>query len=676
MPLKHPDTNINEEHVFIALNFVHLYALVSMWQKKYFSLWTQVLLFIFLIITTNLVTAQEYQLSSKDKKAIKYYNNAASYYKNSDYNEAIESLEKCVSQDAKFIEAWLLLGDAYAEVNSKYKAISAYETAISIDSLFFLPVYYFLANLNYEIGEYRKAANLYTYFARQPSVSNDLLLLTYQRLLFARKATELVENPIPGSIQNIGPNVNTSNDEYINYVNTDKDFMMLTRRTATNIQNKGYKEDLYYASRNDSTWENPEPVNLDWREDMNMGSLNLSADGRSMYFTGCYWPSGQGNCDLYVSHKLGSEWLDPENLGDNINTSTWESQPIISSNGKKLFFASKRKGGQGGSDIWMSVKLKNDNWSPPVNLGDSINSPKDEMAPFLHADGKTLFFASNGHPGLGGYDLFISRQDELGQWSLAANIGYPTNSRYNEINIFTSIDGKRSWISSDRANGLGGMDIYSFDNYMEILPRKIMYVEGIVVDKVTKKPLKAEIQITNLSTSELINTTISDSINGSFLLVVFPGIDYAFNISKTGYLFLSENINLKDSIGVGSVKKQFALSPFTKGNQLIMNNVYFKFNQYELLPSSYIELDKLVEILVQYPTSNIEITGHTDSIGNIDYNMELSMKRAVSVGNYLIKNGIEGKRLEFKAMGSSRPVAPNEFEQGRAKNRRTEISIK
>ncbi len=636
------------------------------------------LLTILLFLTSNITDAQEYKLSSKDKKAISYYNHAATHYKNNNHNETIKYLNLSIERDANFIEARLLLGDIYSDLKRYDDAIREYNIALAIDSALFPPVYYFLANIYYKTGEYNNSILNYNKLLKFNSISKELRALATEKLIFADTAFKLISNPVKTNPINIGFPINTSNDEYINYVNTDYDLLMLTKRVKQPaFSSKRYKEDLYYTAHSNASWSVPQVVALRWRDDeRNMGTINFSTDGRTMFFTGCYWPSGKGGCDLYFSERLGNVWLTPHSIGNDINTSTWESQPIISSDSKRLYFASKRSGGKGGSDIWMSIKLKNDTWSPPINLGDSINTTKDEMTPFLHADGKTLFFASNGHPGLGGYDLFISRQDELGRWSLASNVGYPTNSRFNDINIFSSIDGSQSWISSDREGGAGAMDIYVFENYQEILPKKIMYVEGVVIDKVTKIPLKAEVQITNLGTSEIINTTVSDSVTGNFLIVIFPGVDYAFTITKKGYLFFSENINLKDSIGVESIKKIFELSPFAKGNQLIMNNVFFEFNKYELLPSSSIELNKLVELLDQHPTSEIEIIGHTDSIGSADYNMTLSMHRAKSVLNYLISNGIDSERLAYNAMGQSQPVAPNSTEQGRAKNRRTEIVIK
>lgn len=642
---------------------------------------TYILAVLFMLFSTAMNSlSQEYQLSSKNKKAIKYYNVAVNNYTGNNFGAALTNLDKSVDVDPGFLEAWMLIGDIYTDLKSYNEATLAYETALSIDSTFFPPVYYFLGNIYYEKGEYDSSVKSLRTLLRIGTLSDELRLLAEKKLEKASISNNLLSDPNNIDVINIGEPINTINDEYINYVNTDFDLLMLTKRTklpSYQSTSMRYKEELYSSDHIDSLWNTPKLVDLAWRKDgHNMGTINFSTDGRTMFFTGCYWPDNYGSCDLYYSNSVGSKWLEPNNLGATINTSTWESQPIISSDSKKLFFASKRAGGKGGSDIWMSVKLKNNQWSPPINLGDSINTAQDEMAPFLHADGNTLFFASTGHPGLGGYDLFVSRLDELGRWSGAENIGFPANSRYNEINIFSSIDGSISWISSDREGGYGNYDIYYFNNYDRIIPKEVMYVEGLVVDKETGSPLKSKVEITNLRTAEIINTTYSDSVVGNFLIVLFPGVDYAFNISKKGYLFHSENINLEDSIGQKSIKKRFELSPFKSGNQLVMNNIFFEFNKHRLLPSSYIELDKLVNVMVENPEFKIEISGHTDNIGSDSYNMELSGLRAKSVGNYLMEKGVNKDRLIFTAKGSSEPMAANDTEEGRSQNRRTEILIR
>lgn len=633
-----------------------------------------------LLLQVTTFNAQEYKFTTKSKKAIKLYNLAVKNYQNNNYGGALTNLDKSVETDPEFIEAWMLMGDIYTDLNSYKEATFAYEKTLAIDSSFFTPVYYFLGNIYYESGLYKKSETCYLKLLNSSDISPDLRKTAEQKVVVAGISADIVDNASDIEVINIGSPVNTNNDEYINYVNPDYNRLMLTKRTKLDRPNQygmRYLEELYKTDLVDSLWNTPSTVELNWKQKgYNMGTINFSTDGRTMYFTGCYWPDSYGGCDLYYSKSIGASWLDPVNIGNQINTRTWESQPIISSDSKKLFFASKRAGGKGGSDIWMSIKLTNGNWSPPVNLGDSINTSKDEMAPFLHADGHTLFFASTGHPGLGGYDLFVSRADETGQWSNAENIGYPANSRFNEINIFNSIDGKRSWISSDREGGYGNYDIYYFDNYDKVLPQQLMYVEGLVVDKETQQPLSAKVDITNLKTAELVNSTVSDSVTGQFLIVLFPGVDYAFNISKKGYLFYSENINLIDTINQESIKKRFELLPFRSGNSIVMNNIFFEFNEHKLLPKSFIELDKLAKVIKENPEFVIEISGHTDNIGTDDYNMNLSGKRANAVGDYIINKGINKDRLIITAKGSSEPVETNETEEGRARNRRTEILIK
>ncbi|MBT3818342.1 MAG: OmpA family protein [Lentimicrobiaceae bacterium] len=621
--------------------------------------------------------SDEYTYTSQNKKSIKNYNSAVSYYQMGDYQNAINSLNKSIIYDKNFIEAWLLLGDINADLKKYQEAINAYNGAIGIDSTFFPAVYYFLGGIYYEISEYYNSIISLEIFLNTDNISSEIKALANDKLIRAKTAFKLISNPIPVDIISMGYPVNTPNDEYINYVNVDNDLIMFTKRSPSKSSSKRYVEQLYNSKLSDNYWSMPKLVDLSWRNNtLNMGTINFSTDGKTMYFTGCYWPNGFGSCDIYKSGSVGGKWLPPQNMGSTINTATWDSQPIISSDNKRLYFSSKRVGGKGGSDIWMAIKLQSGQWSPPINMGDSINTDRDEMAPFLHADGKTLYFASTGHPGMGGYDLFVSRQDETGIWSKAKNIGYPTNTKANEIIIFSSLDGKRSWISSDREGGMGKYDIYYFDNYKLVEPQEIMYVRGTVIDKETKKPIKSTIEITNITNGETLNTALSDPVTGEFLIVLLPGIDYAFNISSPGYLFYSENINLAtDSTGVSSVNKTFELSPIKSGSQITMNNIFFEFNSSDLLASSYTELDRLVKLL-KASKINIYIIGHTDGIGTIDYNNKLSEKRAISVGKYLISKGINPSRLEYMAKGSTEPIADNSTEEGRAKNRRTEILVK
>ena len=370
--------------------------------------------------------SDEYTYTSQNKKSIKNYNSAVSYYQMGDYQNAINSLNKSIIYDKNFIEAWLLLGDINADLKKYQEAINAYNGAIGIDSTFFPAVYYFLGGIYYEISEYYNSIISLEIFLNTDNISSEIKELASDKLIRAQTAFRLISNPIPVDIISMGYPVNTPNDEYINYVNVDNDLIMFTKRSPSKSSSKRYVEQLYNSKLSDNYWSMPKLVDLSWRNNtLNMGTINFSTDGKTMYFTGCYWPNGFGSCDIYKSGSVGGKWLPPQNMGSTINTATWDSQPIISSDNKRLYFSSKRVGGKGGSDIWMAIKLQSGQWSPPINMGDSINTDRDEMAPFLHADGKTLYFASTGHPGMGGYDLFVSRQDETGIWSQAKKYRLP-----------------------------------------------------------------------------------------------------------------------------------------------------------------------------------------------------------------------------------------------------------
>jgi outer membrane protein OmpA-like peptidoglycan-associated protein len=323
----------------------------------------------------------------------------------------------------------------------------------------------------------------------------------------------------------------------------------------------------------------------------------------------------------------------------------------------------------------MSVKLETGKWSPPVNLGDSINTGGNEMAPFLHADGKTLYYSSDGHDGLGGSDLFISRKDETGQWSKAQNLGSPVNTKYNEINMFVSLDGQMAYLSSDKPGGEGGFDIYEFETNETLRPSLVYFVKGIVKDKETEKPLESEVTLADLSRSLVVDKSISDKQTGEFLMVLQHDIEYAFNISKTNYLFYSDYFNFNDSVNKSSVEKVFYLEPVKSGKSVVLENVFFDFNKSELKPKSFSELNKLLKLLDENPDIKILISGHTDDVGSVDYNMELSEERAKVVFQYLVEKGIASDRLTYKGFGASKPVSDNTSEDGRSRNRRTEIKV-
>lgn len=624
------------------------------------------------------VSAQELEFSTNNKKALKQYKNAESAYKQQNYTGSEAFLKKALRHDPQFIEAWLLIGDVYREMNQPEQALDAFNSAIGIDSSFFPRAYYFTGTLYYQSGDYAASIDQFTHFLAllpEPSPLRKKVMDDLDRSVFAKNA---LDNPIPGTPVNAGSVVNSPNDDYVNYISVDKKELVMTRKEPLGIDQNNrviYSESFYKSVSIENTWQQPDSMKMSWSKGFNLGGMNISVDGRKMYFTGCNWPGGFGSCDLYVSFRSGDEWEQPSNLGTLVNSQWWDSQPFNSANGKQLLFASKRARGKGKTDIWMAIRQADGKWSSPINLGDSINTAGSEMAPFLHPDGKTLYFSSDGRHGLGGYDLFISRKDEAGRWSKAENLGYPLNTRENEINLVVDLNGKKAWISSDRSGGNGKMDIYYMDTYQEMKPQNVSFIRGIVRDEKSKQPISAFVELSNLRTGLNEDSTISDRINGEFLMVLQPGVNYAFNISADGYMLYSENFNLNKQNEPKAVEKTFFLSPVAQGNRITLENVYFELNSAELLVVSFIELDKLLELMNSNSSIRLRIEGHTDNTGTDQYNASLSEDRAKSVYNYLTSKGIDPVRLEWKGYGSSRPVATNETETGRSENRRTEIVI-
>ena len=636
------------------------------------------LIILIIIVSSQITNAQYYlHLSSHNKKALKYYHQAEQTFKKRDNDKALAYLNKALNKDDNFIEAWLLKGDILVELKRPGGAITAYNKAVEIDSAFFPPAWYFLGNLYYDSGLYNRAVAAYKVFLKFDDVSLTQHKRAANRLMVAQNAVELMSHPVNISLDLLDSSINTSDDEYVNFVEADNKRLIFTRKQKIDsAASEGvfYREQFYFTDKNDSSRTEPKPWPIPWAADLNVGGMSLSVDGREMYFTGCGWPESKGGCDLYQSKLSGNQWQEPRSLGTSINSSGWESQPYVSSNGKMLLFSSTRKGGEGGSDIWMSVKLKDGTWSQPVNMGDSINTSGNEMAPFLYADNKTLLFSSDGWPGLGEQDIFISRRTPAGVWTKAKNIGFPANTKNAEINMIYSLDGKQAWISSNRESG--NFDIYQLPVYDAIRPEDIIYFTGIVLDKSTRKPLRAKVTLTDGITGVNLLTRYSDAATGSFLIVINPDKTYAFNIVDKGYLFYSERLFMDaDTFNATKRTKEFLLSPIKPGGAMVLKNIYFNIDKSELQPMSFPELNKLASFLKLNPDVKIQIAGHTDNTGDEAYNMTLSELRAKAVYTYLIKKGVAADRLTWKGYGNTKPVADNSTKNGRAMNRRVEIVV-
>ena len=322
----------------------------------------------------------------------------------------------------------------------------------------------------------------------------------------------------------------------------------------------------------------------------------------------------------------------------------------------------------------MSRRLSNGVWSDPENLGPLVNTAGNEIYPFIHADNQTLYFTSNGHLGFGNDDLFLVRKQPGGNWTKAENLGYPINTIENEGSLVVAADGKTAYYASDRSDSKGGLDLYSFELRSDVRPARTLWVKGKVFDKKTGKGLPSAVELTDLSSQELLSKVQTDA-TGAYLLTLPVGKDYAFNVNRRGYLFFSENFTFTRTVSDSTYHLDIPLQPIEKNATTVLHNIFFDVKQFELKPSSTLELDKLVALMKENPTLRILISGHTDNVGKAAENSKLSNNRAQAVVKYVSSKGIEIKRLVFRGYGAQKPVADNTSESGRARNRRTELTV-
>lgn len=606
---------------------------------------------------------------TNNKKASKLFGEGLRAFTMYEGKKASDLLKKALAIDPGFVDAWMLLADLY-EGNEQYEeAYQIYEKVITISPDFQIP-YYKLASAQLKTGEYEKAlANLVVY--RQKKGTQIDANKVERAMITAAFGARSRKNPVPFDPQNMGPGINSPLDEYFPGVSADGGTLIYTRRLIASP----YNEDFYISFRDTArAWPKSQNMGAPINSEQNEGTISLSSDGQYIFYTGCNWPGNEGSCDIYFSTLDGMSWKEPRNLGFPVNTRAWESQPSISFDGRTLYFASGRPGGYGGMDLWKSTYDKG-RWSPPVNLGPEINTPGNEESPFIAKDDVTLYFSSDYLPGLGGVDLFYTRKQPNGKWERPTNLGYPINTHLDERCLAIGANGINAYISSERKEGFGGLDLYEFELYNEARPLKTGYVKGVVYDARSFKKLKARIELIDLATGKTVIESQSNRMTGDFLVCLQGNKDYALNVSAEGYLFHSENFSLKSQDATDPLLLNIPLNPILVGEKVVLNNVFFEVDRYDLKEESKVELNKLVAFLKNNPGMAIEISGHTDNTGNRQNNITLSANRAKSVYRYLVENGIEASRLSYKGYADSQPVADNKTEAGRRLNRRTEFKV-
>jgi outer membrane protein OmpA-like peptidoglycan-associated protein len=517
-------------------------------------------------------------------------------------------------------------------------------------------------------GEYQKALVFLEKGVGAVTASNQKRYKTrIDNCKFALKSSNkpLIINPLE-----LPKSVNKFQSQYFPVMTADRETLIYTG-------NQDSDENLYVASLKDKNWTEPISISEKINTKENEGTASISADGRTIVFTSCGGRKGFGSCDLFISYKQGDNWTSPQNLGLGVNSPEWESQPSLSADGRTLYFVSDRKGSLGKRDIWVSKLDSSNLWAKATNLGNPVNTIEDDLSPFIHANGKTLFFASEGHVGMGGLDLYFT-ENQQDKWKVPENLGYPLNTFEDQVALFITADGKKAYYSLERDQD----DKYRRAKIVEIeVPETLQakfkatsFLKGIVYDAKTKQKLQADIELIALKNNELVGKISSDSQTGTYTSVLTSGGDYAVFVSKKGYFFKSLNFDFSDKIGLDKIL-DIPLEPIKKEAKEILNNIFFDTAKWDLKSESTVELDKLASLLKANPDLPIEISGHTDDVGKDTDNLLLSQKRAKSVVDYLAQKGVNIQKIKAEGYGKTRPYLPNSSDENRKLNRRIEVKF-
>lgn len=637
-------------------------------------------LVIILVTLTSSSFAQS-GLSTKSDKAIELYTEADNFRVRGQHAQAIDLLNQALAKDKKFVEAYYRLGLVHMTTKNYSRAIENFEKGLGLtNDIKKQKVFWYDLGETYLLtGQYDKATTTLTEFVKvenQNKQKSDRANLMLKNATFAKNNQN---EKAKYHQRKLSDTVNCFAMQYFPVLTADQQELIFTRR----LVGIGDDDEDLVVTRKDGKgkWYSPVSISKNINSKFNEGTCTISADGRKLIFTSCTGRRGYGSCDLFETTKVGNDWSEPVNLGPNVNSYDWESQPSLSADGRTLYFVSDRKGGFGRRDIWYSTLDESGQWTRAMNLGAPINTQYEEYSPFIHVNGRTLYFASNGLVGFGGFDLFFSEKLETG-WSLPENVGSPINDHEDQFSLFITADGKKGYYSHEEmtASGVPMGRLYEVQIPEEKQVRyKSNYVKGKVKDKKTGKELKAKIELFDINKNSIVSLVNSDSISGEYLIVLTQGSEYALYVNKKGYLFQSLSFNYSIPIAIGTDFEpliiNIELDPAEKGSVAVLKNIFFDIDKFDLKEKSITELEKIVQFLQENTQIRVEISGHTDNTGNAAYNQQLSEKRAKAVYAYLISKGIKQERLSSKGFGSSKPIISNDSEAGRQQNRRIEFII-
>lgn len=637
------------------------------------------LLLCLLLLPALTVSAQQVK-SSTNKKAIKQYQKGMEHIRNKEFDDAIRYAKMAIQEDVSFTEAYLMVAESYSMKQESDLALMYYQKALYVDPDFSPQLYYFTAREYMRCNHYNEALEYFVQYFDHAGIDKSKasadIRTHYDQCVYRAK---LMTDSNHIKLVNMGPNINSALDEYQPSFTADESCIVFTllrpADAMTECKGCSTEEDLYFSRQEKGEWQPAKPLGEPVNSHYNEGAQCISPDGKYVLFTACHRDDGYGSCDLYWSKREGNRWTVPQNMGKPVNTQFWESQPTFGADGKTIYYTSNRPGGKGKCDIWMTTMIEDGVFSTPVNVGEPINTSGDELAPYLHPNGTVLYFASTGHPGMGGQDLFYSLQNSDGSWNQPQNMGYPINTSADETNIVVNAKGTRGYVSSNKKGGLGRMDIYWFEMPEKMRPQPVTYLKGRIFNAKDSSVLCAKFKVIDLESGQEKVMSSSDPETGEFLVCIPSNGSYALHAQHPEYLFYSANFTLDSSYQLKPYHKDIYMNPIETGRSVVLNNVFFDTDRSTLKKESEVELEKLCELMKSNPKIRVEIAGHTDNQGSKEHNLTLSRNRAKAVYDYLVAHGIKADRMRYKGYGFDQPVATNDTPEGRALNRRTEFKI-
>ncbi|WP_109830868.1 OmpA family protein [Reichenbachiella versicolor] len=626
-----------------------------------------------ILFNINVVKAQYTEYHSADKKALKYYNEARVFLKRAQFSEATPLLQKAISRDPMFIEVWLALGSMYSRVGNDSLTMQSFLKAVDIDPDYIKSryAYYTIGELYFKYGDYVLSKNYLLHYLRTEHGDRVRKRAARDKIASCNFAIQAKNQPFDYQMTKLPDFANEFQMEYFAEFSVDMNKLYFTRRVGSNTLDD---EDIFYSQKTEFGWSKPESISPSINTEENEGASSISADGRTIVFTSCNTRKGYGSCDLYISNKVGDEWSKPRNMGKEINSPAWDAQPALSADGRTIYFVSNRTGGLGNKDIWASIKDKNGYWTQAFNLGNRINTKRDEIAPFIHANGETIYFSSEGHETMGGLDFFTAELEKDSIWSFPRNLGYPLNDSNDQVSLTIASDGSTGIIAIEKEedNKLHS-SLYSIQLPETFrVKNRSNFLTGMVIDAETKLSIEASIKIYKLDDKRFYSELKSDKVSGEYTMVLTEGNKYGVYVTSPGYIFHDFKFELEDLNSFDNKILNIQLQPIREGAKAILGNIFFDHDSFEIKRESMSELREVYWFLRKNPEVIVEISGHTDASGNSAYNEKLSMNRAQTIFDFLVSKRIPPHQLAYKGYGSKQLLDEAPFSP---KNRRIEFKV-